>query len=155
MVIKRMDHVGINVLDLAKAKSFFLDLGLEVLGEAEVEGAWVGGIIGLKDVKDSIVMLGVPGGAPAVELVQFHSPLDEQGPQPSRSNTLGLRHLCFATDDVEGLVALLKEKHGAELMGTIHDYQGVYRLCYVRGPEGIIVELAQPLKKSEDPFQKG
>lgn len=153
MAIKRMDHVGINVLDLKKAKEFFIDLGLEVLGEMDMEGEWVGNIIGLEGVKDRIVMLGIPGGAAAIELVQFHSPLDERGPQPSESNTLGMRHVCFETDDVEGLVARLKEKHGATPMGTIHDYEGIYRLCYVRGPEGIIVELAQPLRENKDPFQ--
>lgn len=148
MRINRMDHVGINVRDVEKAKAFFVDLGLEVLGEMDMEGEWVGNIIGLKNVQDRIVMLGVPGGAPAIELVQFHSPLDEKGPQPSWANTLGMRHLCFETDDVEAIVATLKQKHGAELMGVIHDYENVYRLCYVRGPEGIIVELAQPLKKN-------
>jgi len=153
MPINRMDHVGINAQDIEAVKSFFIDLGLEVLGEMDMEGEWVGNIIGLKNVKDRIVMLGVPGGAPAIELVQFHSPLDEKGPQPSQSNTLGMRHLCFGVDDVEGIVATLKEKHGAELMGNIHNYEGIYKLCYLRGPEGIIVELAQPLTNNEDPFQ--
>lgn len=145
MTIKRMDHVGINVIDLQKVKSFFVDLGLEVLGEMDMEGEWVGNIIGLKDVKDRIVMLGVPGGAPAIELVQFHSPLDEKGLQSSQSNTLGMRHVCFEVDDVEAVVAMLKEKHGVEPMGTVHNYENAYKLCYVRGPEGIIVELAQSL----------
>ncbi len=145
MTIQRMDHVGINVQDIEAAKAFFLDLGLEVLGEMEIEGEWVGRIIGLKDVRDTIVMLGVPGGEPAVELVQFFSPVDEKGPQPSAANTLGMRHLCFAVDDVESIVSLLQRKHGATLMGDIETYAGIYKLCYLRGPEGIIVELAQKL----------
>lgn len=156
MAINRMDHVGINVLDLDAAVAFFLDLGLEVQGRMDVEGAWaeqVGRIIGLTGVKDTIVMLGIPDGPAAVELVQFHSPVDEKGLLPSAANTLGMRHLCFNVDDVEGLVSLLKEKHGAELMGDIVVYENVYKLCYLRGPEGIIVELAQPLRAVDaDPF---
>lgn len=146
MKIQRFDHIGINVVDLAAAKAFFLELGLKVLGEMDMEGEWVGRIIGLTDVKDSIVMLGTPDGQPVIELVQFHSPKDAQGLQKSFANTLGLRHICFAVDDVEAVVATAKE-HGAELMGEIHNYQNVYKLCYIRGPEGIIVELAEEIKK--------
>ncbi len=142
MKVHRLDHVGINVLDLAAAKAFFLALGLEVLGEMEMQGEWVGRIIGLRDVRDSIVMMGIPGGGASIELVQFHSPKDAQGVQPSLANTLGLRHVCFAVDDVEAAVAAVK-KHGAELMGEIRTYENVYKLCYIRGPEGIIVELAE------------
>ena len=142
-----MDHVGINVEDLAAAKAFFVTLGLEVLGEMDMEGELVERVINLKNVKDRIVMLGVPGGEPAVELVQFHSPKDENGIQPSSANTLGMRHICFAVDDVDGLVALLKKKHGAELVGEIQNYEGIYKLCYVRGPEGIIVELAEKISE--------
>lgn len=157
MTINRMDHVGINVQDLDAAVAFFQDLGLEVQGKMDVEGAWaeqVGKIIGLKDVKDSIVMLGIPGGPAAVELVRFDTPVDERGLQPSGANTLGMRHLCFNVDDLEGLAALLKKKHGAELMGEIVVYENIYKLCYLRGPEGIIVELAQPLQAVDaDPFR--
>ncbi len=149
MKITRMDHVGINVEDLDSAKAFFLDLGLEVLGEMDMEGELVERVIGMKNVKDKIVMLGVPGGEPAIELVQFHSPKDERGVQHSLPNTLGMRHICFAVDDVEGLVALLKKKHGAELVGEIQTYENLYKLCYVRGPEGIIVELAEKIGAGE------
>jgi catechol 2,3-dioxygenase-like lactoylglutathione lyase family enzyme len=145
MATQRMDHVGIVVQDLPAAKAFFLDLGLEVRGEMDVDGAWVDRIIGLSGVKDTIVMLGVPGGPTAVELVKFHSPVDEKGMQPSFSNTLGIRHLCFAVDDVESLVATLRQKHGAELVGEIQTYENAYKLCYLRGPEGILLELAEPL----------
>jgi catechol 2,3-dioxygenase-like lactoylglutathione lyase family enzyme len=145
MNIQRIDHVGINVENLAAAKAFFLALGLEVLGEMDVQGEWVGRIIGLKDVRDTIVMMGIPGGEATIELVQFHNPKDAHGVQPSFSNTLGLRHICLAVDDVEAIIATAK-KRGAELMGEIHTYENVYKLCYIRGPEGIIVELAEKLE---------
>jgi catechol 2,3-dioxygenase-like lactoylglutathione lyase family enzyme len=142
MKVHRIDHVGINVEDLAAAKAFFLALGLEVLGEMEVQGEWVGRIIGLKDVRDTIVMMGIPGGKATIELVRFHSPKDEQGVRRSLANALGIRHICLAVDDVEAAVATVKE-HGGELMGEIHAYENVYKVCYVRGPEGIIVEMAE------------
>lgn len=145
MKINRLDHVGINVEDLAAAKAFFLALGLEVLGEMEVQGKWVERIIGLKNVRDTIVMMGIPGGEANIELVRFHSPKDAQGVQPSFSNTLGLRHLCLAVDDVDAVVATAK-KHGAELIGEIEIYENIYKLCYMRGPEGIILELAEKLE---------
>lgn len=156
MAINRMDHVGINVRDLEAVTAFFEDLGLEVQGRMDVEGAWaeqVGRIIGLTGVKDSLVMLGIPGGPAAVELVRFDAPVDERGEQPSAANTLGMRHLCFSVDDVEALVATLEERHGAKLMGEIVNYENIYKLCYLRGPEGIIVELAEPLQAVDaDPF---
>lgn len=145
MKINRIDHVGINVNDLVAAKAFFLELGLEVAGEMAVEGEWVGRIIGLKGVKDKIVMLKTPDGEAFIELIKFYQPVDERGLQPSFSNTLGLRHICLAVEDVEGLVAKLKGK-GGELMGEIHNYENQYKLCYLRGPEGIILELAEKLK---------
>jgi len=149
----RFDHVGINVQDLSPTIAFFEDLGLEVQGRMDVEGEWVEKIIALKNVKDTIVMMGLPGGTTMLELVQFHSPLDEQGLQPSHSNTLGLRHLCFEVDDVEGVTSMLKEKHGTELVGVIHNYENLYKLCYVRGPEGIIVELAQKIGAGEIQYE--
>lgn len=148
MKVNRMDHVGINVQDLAAAKAFFLDLGLEVQGEMDMEGengAFAGRIIGLKGVRDSIVMLGIPGGPAVIELVKFHSPLDEKGLQPRAPNTLGFSHACFNVTDLDGLLAKLRKNHGAELMGTVETYANVYKLCYIRGPEGIIVELAENL----------
>lgn len=144
MKINRIDHVGIIVNDLKAAKEFFLDLGLEVVGEQKLEGEWVGRIIGLQDVRDEIVMMKTPDGEANIELVRFYNPVDEKGIQPSFSNTLGIRHICFAVEDVEGMVSKLKKK-GFNLMGTIHNYENVYKVCYVRGPEGIILELAEKL----------
>ncbi len=145
MKIHRIDHVGIVVNDFAAAKAFFLELGLEVQGEGLVEGEWVERIIGLNDVKTDIAMLRTPGGEANIELIKFYKPLDEKGIQPSLSNTLGIRHVCFAVEDIEAIVAKLKKK-GTELVGEIQNYQNAYKLCYLRGPEGIIVELAEKLK---------
>lgn len=145
MKIDRIDHVGIIVEDLSEAKAFFINFGLEVLGEAEVEGRWVEQIIGLNDVRETVVMLGTSDGEATLELVKFHTPLDEKGVQQSFANTLGIRHIAFAVEDIEAIVAKLK-KRGAELFGEIQNYKNAYKLCYVRGPEGIILELAEKIK---------
>ncbi len=145
MKIQRIDHVGINVEDIAAAKAFFLDVGFEVMGEMDMQGELVERVIGLTEVRDRIVMLKTPSGEAMIELVQFHSPKDIQGIQPSHPNTLGIRHICLAVDDVDGLVAKLKEKHSAGLFGEIVNYENMYKLCYLRGPEGIILELAEKL----------
>jgi 4-hydroxyphenylpyruvate dioxygenase-like putative hemolysin len=91
-------------------------------------------------------MMGVPGGGATIELVQFHQPKDTEGIQKSFANTLGIRHICLTVDDVEAVVATAKN-HGAELMGTIHNYENVYKVCYIRGPEEIIVEVAEKIDK--------
>ncbi len=145
MKIQRIDHVGVIVNDLAAAKAFFLDLGLEVQGEGEVEGEWVDRVIGLDNVKNAVVMLRVPGGQANIELVQFFTPSDEGGIQQLPANTLGIRHITFAVEDIEAVVARLKEK-GTETFSEIQDFEGRYKLCYVRGPEGIILELAEQIK---------
>lgn len=146
MKVHRIDHVGIIVNDLPAAKAFFLDLGLEMMGEGEVEGEWVERIIGLQDVKAEIVMLRTPDGEANIELSKFHSPTDENGIQHPLANTLGIRHITFAVEDIEAIVAKLK-KNGAELVGEIQTYENTYKLCYIRGPEGIILELAEQLEK--------
>ena len=138
--------MGIIVNDLPAAKAFFLDLGLEMMGEGEVEGEWVDRTIGLQDVKAEIIMLRTPDGEAKIELSKFHSPTDENGIQPSLANTLGIRHITFAVEDIEAIVAKLK-KNGAELVGEIQTYENTYKLCYIRGPEGIILELAEQLEK--------
>ena len=142
MKIHRIDHVGIIVNDLPAAKAFFLDLGLEMMGEGE----WVERIIGLQDVKAEIIMLRTPDGEANIELSKFHSPTDENGIQHPLANTLGIRHITFAVEDIEAIVAKLK-KNGAELVGEIQTYENTYKLCYIRGPEGIILELAEQLEK--------
>ncbi|QTM99066.1 VOC family protein [Sediminibacillus dalangtanensis] len=145
MRISRIDHVGVIVNDLSAAKEFFLDFGLEMLGEGEVEGEWVERIIGLNGVRETVVMLGMPDGQATLELVKFHTPADEKGMQESFANTLGIRHIAFAVEDIEGVVAKLKKK-GTELFGEIQNYEDTYKLCYIRGPEGIILELAEKIR---------
>ena len=130
---------------LLPLKHFFLDFGLEVQGEGEVEGEWVDQVVGLHDVKSAIVMLGTPDGQTRIELAKFYTPLDEKGIQQSFANTLGIRHITFAVEDIEALVAKLK-KRGTEIFSEIQNYENIYKLCYVRGPEGIILELAEQIE---------
>ena len=144
MTIQRMEHVGIVVDDLAAAIAFFVELGLEVQGEMPVEGSWVDRIVGLEGIRVNIAMLGTPDGGGRIELVQFHSPPAEGGGGSEPANAPGLRHLAFRVDDIEATVAGLRA-HGGELIGELVRYEDSYVLCYLRGPAGIIVELAQPL----------
>ena len=136
--------MGIVVEDLAAAKEFFEDLGLRVQGEMDMEGEWVDDVIGLKNTKSRIVMLETPDDSTNIELSQFHQPMDKAGLQPVAANTLGMRHLAFVVDDVDAMVAKL-EKKGMRLFGKVVNYEDVYKVCYVHGPEGIIVELAEEL----------
>jgi catechol 2,3-dioxygenase-like lactoylglutathione lyase family enzyme len=144
MTIQRMDHVGIVFNDLASAKAFFVELGLELQGEGTVEGGWVDRVVGLEGVRVEFAMMETPDGHGRLELVKFHSPSVRGGDPHAPANTLGLRHLTFAVDDIDAVVASLRA-HGAELVGEVENYEDIYRLCYVRGPEGIIVELAEQI----------
>ncbi len=144
MTIQRMDHVGIVVEDLAAATEFFVELGLEVQGEGEVEDQMVDRIVGLEGVHSELVMLQTQDGQRRLELVKFHSPVPQGGDARAPANALGIRHLAFVVDDVDAAVAGLLAR-GTELVGEVVSYGNSYRLCYVRGPEGIIVELAEPL----------
>ncbi len=145
MKVRHVDHVGIVVNDLAAAKEFFVNLGFTVLGEANVQGERVDRIIGLKDARSDVVMLQAPDRELNLELSKFHHPLDRDGVRLASANTLGLRHIAFVVENIENIVDTLKQK-GIELVGEIQTYEDSYKLCYVRGPEGIIVELAEPLK---------
>jgi catechol 2,3-dioxygenase-like lactoylglutathione lyase family enzyme len=142
MKIKRMDHVGIVVDDLAAATAFFVELGLELQGEGAVEGGWVDRVVGLEGVRAEIAMVETADGHERLELTKFHAPASQGGEQHAPANTPGIRHLAFEVDDLDGLVAGLRGR-GAELVGEVERYNDSYRLCYVRGPEGIIVELAE------------
>jgi catechol 2,3-dioxygenase-like lactoylglutathione lyase family enzyme len=144
MKLRRIDHVGIIVNDLPAAKAFFLALGFEMMGEGIVEGEWAERIIGLQSVKSEVLMLQTPDGEQRIELSKFHSPTDENGIQHPLANTLGIRHICFAVEELEALLTKL-ETHGAELIGEIQTYENTYKLCYIRGPEGIILELAEQI----------
>lgn len=145
MKVQHVDHIGINVLDLDKAKEFFVDLGFSVVGEAAMEGELVDRVIGHSGVRDNIVMLQAPDGQFNIELVKFHHPVDPEGIRPAVAHRLGISHVTFEVDDIEGIVARLREK-GYDLVGELVNYEDVWKLCYVRGPEELIVEMAQRLK---------
>jgi len=145
MKIHRIDHVGVIVHDLPAAKAFFFDLGLEVLGEGELQGELVDRANGLDDVRVAVAMLRVPDGQANIELIQFYTPSDEKGIRRPLANTPGIRHIAFAVEVIEAIVAKLKKK-GVEFFSEIQDYQGSYKLCLCRGPEGIILELDEQIK---------
>ncbi len=142
MAIKKMEHVGIVVDDLAAAIEFFVELGLESGGKGQVEGELVDRIIALEGTKAELAMLRTPDGDVEIELVKFHSPPIQGGDPHAPSNTPGLRHLSFLVEDIDTMVAGLQAR-GTELVGELVRYENSYRLCYVRGPEGIIIELAE------------
>ena len=142
MAIQRMDHVGVVVDDLAAATAFFVELGLKPQGEASVAGGWVDRVVGLEGVRAEIAMVEAPDGHGRLELTKFHAPSGGGGDRRAPANTPGIRHVAFAVDDIDAVVAGLRAR-GAELVGEVERYEDSYRLCYVRGPEGIIVELAQ------------
>jgi catechol 2,3-dioxygenase-like lactoylglutathione lyase family enzyme len=139
-----MDHVGIVVDDLAAAIEFFAELGLERKGGGQVEGAWVDRVVGLDGVRAEIMFMQTPDGHSRLELVKFHSPPAVGDDREAPANARGLRHITFAVDDIDDVLGRLQAR-GAELVGELEQYEDVYRLCYIRGPEGIIVELAEKI----------
>lgn len=141
----RIDNIGIIVDDLKAAIAFFTELGLELEGETTVEGPWVDQVIGLDDVRSDIAMMRTPDGHCRLELSKFQRPAAISAePKNAPVNTLGIRRIMFAVEDIKDVLARL-QTHGAKLMGEVTDYEDKYRLCYVRGPEGIIVALAEKL----------
>ena len=145
MTLKRMDNVLIVVEDLEAAKAFFAELGMELEGEATNEGPWVDQTVGLDDVRADLAMMRTPGGHGRVELTRFHTPPAVRAePENAPANALGIRRIMFTVDDIDDVVARLRS-HGAELVGEIAQYEDIYRLCFLRGPEGIIVGLAERL----------
>ncbi len=146
MALRRMDNVLIVVDDLEAVKAFFIELGMELEGEMPVEGRWVDLVVGLENVRCEIAMLRTPDGHGRLELDKFHTPA-AVGAEPKNApvNTLGIRRIMFAVDDIDDVVARLRA-HGAELIGEVVQYEDTYRLCYIRGPEGIIIRLAEQLR---------
>jgi catechol 2,3-dioxygenase-like lactoylglutathione lyase family enzyme len=145
MTIQRMDNVLIVVQDLESAKAFFTELGMELEGETTVEGPWVDQTVGLKDVRADIAMLRTPDGHGRVELSRFHTPPAVRAePESAPANALGIRRIMFTVDDIDDVVARLRSR-GAELVGEIAQYEDIYRLCFLHGPEGIIIGLAEQL----------
>ena len=137
-----MDHVGIVVDDLAAVTEFFVELGLVLEGEASLEGRVVDRIVGLEGVRTDVAFMRAPDGHGRLELIKFHSPSKQGDKRPAPANMPGIRHLAFAVEDIDAAVAGLQAR-GAELVGRLERYEDSYRLCYVRGPEGIIIELAE------------
>jgi catechol 2,3-dioxygenase-like lactoylglutathione lyase family enzyme len=139
-----MEHIGIVVDDLAAATEFFVQLGLELQGEASVEGRSVDRINGLEGVRADIAMMQAPDGDVQLELAKYHSPSFQGDNRPAPANTPGIRHILFVVEDIHGVVAGLRAR-GTELVGELVNYDDSYWLCYVRGPEGIIIELAEKI----------
>jgi catechol 2,3-dioxygenase-like lactoylglutathione lyase family enzyme len=145
VTIKRLDHVSVVVDDLPAAIAFFTTLGMTVAGEAPIEGPWVDRINGLEGVQVHIVMMRTPDGHGRLELTKFRNPrLVEIQPAIAPPNALGLRSVMFTVESVDDTVARLRAS-GAELIGEVAQYENMYRLCYMRGPAGIIVALAEEL----------
>ena len=146
MTLLRMDNVLLVVDDLKAAVAFFSALGMELEGETTVEGEWVDRVVGLDGVRSDIAVMRTPDGHGRLELDKFHTPPAIRAePEDAPVNALGIRRIMFAVDDIDAVLARLRS-HGAELVGEVVQYEDSYRLCYVRGPEGIIIALAEPLE---------
>lgn len=141
-VLPRLEHVGVVVGDLEAAKAFFAELGLEVEGEMAVDGEAVDRIVGLDGVRSDVAMLRTPDGHGKLELIRYRTPAGSAGDPAAPANVPGLRHILFEVADIEGVLERLRP-HGGELVGELVRYEDSFKLCYVRGPEGIIVELAE------------
>ncbi|NJP53088.1 VOC family protein [Streptomyces sp. SBST2-5] len=145
MAIQRMDNVGIVVEDLDAAIAFFEELGMELEGRAEIQGSFADQCTGLDGVHCDVAMLHTPDGHGRIELSRYRSPELITGPRDQPHNVLGTHRIMFTVDDIEDTVARLRP-HGAELLGEIAHYEDLYLLCYLRGPDGIIIALAQQLR---------
>lgn len=144
MTVKRLDNVGIVVEDLGRAIGFFQELGLELEGRDMVEGEWAGRVTGVRDQKVEIAMLRTPDGHSRLELSCFHAPAIAEDHRTAPVNALGYLRVMFAVADLDDTLARLGP-HGVQIVDEIVDFQGVYRLCYIRGPEGLLIGLAQEL----------
>ncbi len=146
MGLKRMDNVGIVVDDLTAAIDFFRELGLELEGRATIEGEWAGRVTGLRDQRVEIAMLRTPDGHSRIELSRFLTPPTVADHRNAPVNALGYLRVMFAVDDLDETLAKLRPR-GAQLVGEVVRYQDAYRLCYIRGPEGLLIGLAEQLRK--------
>jgi catechol 2,3-dioxygenase-like lactoylglutathione lyase family enzyme len=145
MALKRMDNVGIVVDDLASAIDFFRELGLDLEGQATIEGEWAGRVTGLGDQRVEIAMMRTPDGHGRLELSRFLAPPVVADHRNAPVNALGYLRVMFAVDDLDETLERLR-KHGAQLVGDVVQYEDTYRLCYIRGPEGLLIGLAQELR---------
>ena len=145
MTVQRMDHVGVVVEDLAAAIAFFVELGLELEGEASVEGEWVDQLVGLDGVRADLAFVRTPDGHGRVELSTFHTPVATSSAPREPVNTPGIPRLTFVVDAVDDVLDRLRA-HGAELVGEVAQYEDIYRYCYIRGPDGVIIGLVEELR---------
>jgi catechol 2,3-dioxygenase-like lactoylglutathione lyase family enzyme len=145
MAVQRMDNVAIVVEDLDAAVAFFTELGMDLEGRGQIEGLWADRTVGLDSVRSEIAMMRTPDGHSKLELTKYHTPAAVgAGPGDPPPNTLGLHRVMFAVDDIDGTIARLRA-HGAELLGDVAQYENIFRLCYLRGPAGIIAALAEQI----------
>jgi catechol 2,3-dioxygenase-like lactoylglutathione lyase family enzyme len=144
MAVKRMDNMGVVVDDLDATVDFFVELGLELEGRAEIEGPWAGRVTGLGDQQVEVAMMRTPDGHGRLELSRFLRPPVIADHRNAPVNALGYLRVMFAVDDIDDTVERLR-KHGAQLVGDVVEYEETYRLCYIRGPEGLLIGLAQEL----------
>jgi catechol 2,3-dioxygenase-like lactoylglutathione lyase family enzyme len=157
MTVKRMDNVGIVVDDLDAAVEFFMELGLELEGRAPVEGDWADGVTGLPGMRVEIAMMRTPDGHGRLELSRFLAPPVVADHRGAPVNALGYLRVMFTVEDIDDTLVRL-QRRGATLVGTVARYQDIYRLCYIRGPGGILIGLAQQLGQQtarEDPMGEG
>lgn len=149
MALIRMDNTGIVFEDLDAGVAFFAEMGMELEGRGHIEGSWADGVTGLKDQSVDVAMMRSPDGHSRLELSRFLAPeVIPMSPDPRPVNALGMLRVMFTVDDIDDTVARLRDRHGAELVGNIEQYEDIYRLCYMRGPEGILVGIAQELGAS-------
>jgi len=144
MKIQRIDHIGVVVDDLAAAKSFFLDFGFTVQGEAEEQSELLDKVVGLKGAQSHIVFLQAPNNQITLELTKFLYPADEPAAKETFMYSRGIKHIAFIVENIENMVAAVKQK-GWEVFVDVYTYENIYKLCYFRGPEGIVIELAEQL----------
>lgn len=144
MTVLRMDNVGIVVADLDATVAFFVELGLELEGRMLVEDEWAGRVVGLDGVRVDVAMMRTPDGNSKLELMSYRHPAAVGGEPDAPANALGLRRLMFAVDDIEDVLARLRT-HGAELIGEVTRFEDMFLMCYLRGPEGLMIALAEPL----------
>ena len=144
MKIQRIDHIGIVVNDLVAVKKFFLDFGFTVQGEAEEQSELLDKVTGFKNAKSHIVFLQAPNGQISLELSKLLNPADKSGVHENFIYSHGMRHLAFIVEDIEGIVATVKQK-GWDVFVDVYNFENMFKLCYFRGPEGIILELAEKL----------
>jgi catechol 2,3-dioxygenase-like lactoylglutathione lyase family enzyme len=146
MKIQRIDHIGVVVNDLEAAKEFFQDFGFSIQGEAEEQSELLDKVTGFKNAKSHVVFLEAPNGQITLELSKMLNPADKPHGKENFIYTPGIRHLAFVVEDIENIVATVKQK-GWDVFVDVYNYQNVYKLCYFRGPEGIILELAEKIKQ--------